>query len=342
MYSFNNDYSEIAHPKIIELLYKYQAEQNIGYGLDYHSKQAKELIKKHFTMDVEIHFLIGGTSANKIVIDHLLRPYEAVIAVDSGHINTNETGAIEASGHKIITTTGIDGKITASEIKEIVARHQSEHMVIPKLVYISNSTEVGTIYSKEELTNIWKVCQELNLYLFLDGARLGAALTSKDNDLTLDDIARLTDVFYIGGTKNGAMLGEAVVITNPKLRPNFRHSVKRNGGLLAKGFLTGIQFEALFTDNLFFDLATHANQAAQILTEGLKKSNINFTSPPQTILLCVALDNVVICKLQEKYLFEVWMKNEKDSIIRLVTSWATDYKKCQEFIEDLHMLINKK
>lgn len=342
MYSFNNDYSEIAHSKILELLAKYQFEQNVGYGLDYHCEKAKELIKNHFSVDVDIHFLVGGTSANKIVIDHILRPYEAVISVDSGHINVHETGAIEATGHKIITTKGINGKITPPEITSIVNEHHNEHMVMPRLVYISNSTEVGTIYTKDELAQIKKICEENNLYLFLDGARLGSALTCDDNNLTLDDIAKLTDVFYIGGTKNGALIGEAVVITNSSLKHNFRYTIKQNGGLLAKGFIVGMQFEALFTDNLYFDLARHANLCAKCLVTGLKALNIEFAFPPQTNQLFITLDNNLIKQLQDKYLFEVWTCHNDKSTIRLVTSWTTNLKKCEEFISDLQKLILKK
>lgn len=339
MYSFNNDYSEIAHPNILELMMKYNLEQNKGYGMDYHSHKAKELIKKHISEDVDIHFLVGGTSCNKIAIAHSLKPYQAVISVDSGHINVSETGAIEANGHKILTAKGVNGKVTPDEIKEIYFSHSSEHMVMPKMVYISNSTEIGTIYTLDELTKISSVCKELGLYLFLDGARLGSALSSKENDLTLDLIAKLTDMFYIGGTKNGALLGEALIIKNPELKENIRYTIKRNGGLLAKGFVAGIQFEALFTDNLFFNLAEHANKAACILKDGLTNLNVEFAYNSPTNQQFIYLDDEVIKELQKKYIFEIWDKVNDKTIIRLVTSWATDINYCYKFLEELKTLV---
>lgn len=341
MYSFKNDYSELAHPRILELLNKYAIEQNSGYGHDDHTKRAIEYIKRHFTKDVDVHLLIGGTSTNKIVISHALRPYEAVISVETGHINVHETGAIEATGHKILTTPGRDGKITSEEIIKVYQEHNDEHMVKPKMVYISNSTEIGTIYTKKELTEISQTCKELGLYLFLDGARLGVALTAEGNDLTLDDIANLTDAFYIGGTKNGALIGEAVIISNDALKPFFRYSIKTNGGLLAKGYLTGIQFEALFSDDLFFQLAQHANNCATTLKDGLKELGIEFLNESPTNLQFVILDNKVIEPLRKKYNFEVWEKRLDQTVIRLVTSWATNPNEVKNFLTDLQQLLNQ-
>lgn len=339
MYSFKNDYSEMTHPKVFKLMREFAEEQHSGYGHDDHTKRATILIKKHFTKDVDVHLLIGGTSTNKIVISHALKPYEAVISVESGHINVHETGAIEATGHKILTTPGINGKITSKEIFDIYNYHNDEHMVKPKMVYISNSTEIGTIYNKMELTDIYNTCQELNLLLFLDGARLGVALTSEENDLTLDDIAHLTDVFYIGGTKNGALLGEAVIITNDELKDYFRYSVKTNGGLLAKGYLIGIQFEALFSDNLFFELAKHANHCAQLLKNGLARLGVGFLTSSPTNQQFVVLENSVIKTLEKKYLFEEWEQGLTKTVIRLVTSWATDEKAVIQFLEDVKAII---
>ncbi|HHU56599.1 MAG TPA: aminotransferase class I/II-fold pyridoxal phosphate-dependent enzyme [Acholeplasmataceae bacterium] len=335
MYSFKNDYSELAHESILELLNKYSSEQNSGYGLDSHSEKAKELIKKYFEKDVAIEFLIGGTSCNKIAISHLLRPYEAVISADTGHINVHEAGAIEATGHKIITVPSKDGKIEVCDIEKAFLSHSGEHMVVPKMVYISNSTELGTIYTKSELEKISKFCKENDLYFYIDGARLGAALTANENDLTLNDISNLCDMFYIGGTKNGALLGEALIICNEKLKKGIRNSIKLNGGMLAKGFLIGIQFEALFTDELFFTLSKKANKMAKLLTDGLKGLGIKIVYPSPTNQQFVEVDNMAINKLREKYQFEVWEKGNEKSIIRLVTSWATTPEAIKSFIADL-------
>jgi len=339
MYSFKNDYSELAHESILQLLNKVSLEQNAGYGLDVHSQKAKTLIQKYFKKEVDIHFLIGGTSCNKIAISHLLKPYEAVISVDTGHINVHEAGAIEASGHKVITTLGVDGKITPNSIKRVLDHHEGEHMVIPRMVYISNSTELGTIYSKQELEAIYQTCKENNLYLYIDGARLGVALTSDANDLTLNDLSNLCDAFYIGGTKNGALLGEALIFCNQELAVNFRNTMKLNGGMLAKGFLIGLQFEALFTDELFFNLGKQANRTAKLLADGIKSLGLTLAYPSPTNQQFVILKNEIINNLKQTYDFEVWEKGEDESIIRLVTSWATSPEQIKQFITDLKALI---
>ena len=342
MINFRNDYSDIAHPDILDLLYKSRNEQNIGYGLDYHSVNAQNLIKKELNNNnVDIHFLVGGTSCNKIVISHVLRPYEAVISVSIGHINVHETGAIEASGHKILTTNGVNGKITKEEIIQIVRSHTDEHMVKPKMVYISNSTEIGTIYNKKELEEIYSVCKDLDLYLYLDGARLGVALTSDENDLTLEDVSKLTDLFYIGGTKNGAMLGEALVIINDKLKDNFRYSIKQNGGMLAKGFIAAIQFEALFSNNLFFKLANSANELANLLKTNLINLGVKLAFNSPTNQQFIILDNHTVDKLKENYRFEIWEKLRDKTAIRLVTSWMTTTEDVLRFIADIKFLLEK-
>ena len=223
MYCFNNDYSEATHPQIMDALLNAAQEQNTGYSMDEHSRHARERIKKEIkNEEADIHFLVGGTQTNLLVISAALRPHQAVVAAESGHINVHETGAIESTGHKVLFQTAKDGKLTPALIQASLDWHIDEHMVQPKMVYISNSTEVGTQYSLAELEALSAFCREKGLYLFLDGARLGAALTSPVNDLTMADIARLTDVFYIGGTKNGALFGEALVITHPDLKPDFR------------------------------------------------------------------------------------------------------------------------
>jgi len=342
MYSFRNDYSELAHENILNLMSKAAKEQNIGYGLDNHSDIAKELIKKHINnKNVDIHFLVGGTSCNKIVITHTLKPYEAVISVNSGHINVHETGAIEASGHKILTVKGVDGKITTAEIIKVCKSHTDEHMVKPKMVYISNSTETGSIYNKLELTEISNLCKELDLFLYLDGARLGVALTSDNNDLTINDIANLTDAFYIGGTKNGAMLGEALILINDKLKDSFRHSIKQGGGMLAKGYVTGLQFEGLFKNDLFFKLAKQANATSKILKSGLQNLNIEFAFDSPTNQQFIILDNDIVRQIEKEYSFEVWEKYENKTAIRLVTSWATEKHEVDKFLVYLDNIITK-
>lgn len=325
MYSFMNDYSEGAHPRILELMVKSNLEQNVGYGEDTHTRRAKQQISRLLDRsDADIHFIPGGTQTNLLVISAFLRPHQAVISVQTGHINVHETGAIEATGHKVIAMPGVDGKLTPASIQAALDYHADEHMVQPKMVYISNSTELGTIYSKAELTAIQAICRAHGLLLFLDGARLGAALTCPKNDLTLADIAELVDVFYIGGTKNGALLGEALVICRKDLQQDFRYLIKQRGALMAKGFVTGMQFEALFDDDLFFQLGTHANRAAQQIAQAIREAGHSFYAPPCTNQLFPIVPNSLLPGLAEQFLFSVQQQvDEGRSVIRLVTSWAT-------------------
>ena len=328
MYSFMNDYSEGAHPRILELLMKANLEQNVGYGEDLHSAKAKEYMKKLLqNKNVDIHFIPGGTQTNLLVISAFLRPHQCVIAADTGHINVHETGAIEATGHKVVAMPCTNGKLTPAAIQEALDYHVGEHMTQPKLVYVSNSTELGTIYSKAELSAIHHLCRNNGLILYLDGARIGSALTSRSNDLELSDIAQLVDVFYIGGTKNGALLGEALVIVKDELKEDFRYLIKQRGAMMAKGFVAGIQFEALFQDNLFFELAAHANEMAEKIATELKKCGYSFYVPPCTNQLFPVLPNDLIEKLSEQFLFSIQAKVDKEhSAIRFVTSWATTQK----------------
>lgn len=325
MYSFINDYSEGAHPRILEALIKTNLEQNTGYGEDIHSDKAKEYIREILSReDVDIHFIPGGTQTNLLVISSFLRPHECVIAADTGHINVHETGAIEATGHKVVTVTTKDGKLTPEAIKGALDYHSDEHMVKPKMVYISDTTELGTIYTKAELTAIHKVCKENGLYLFLDGARIASALTTQRNDLMLKDIAQLVDVFYIGGTKNGALLGEALVICRDDLKEDFRYLIKQRGAMMAKGFVIGVQFEELFKDNLYFDLAKHANRMASQIADTLKKCNYSFYANPETNQLFPILPKEVFERLSKDFKFLLQIKLEGDLYVaRFVTSWAT-------------------
>lgn len=339
-YSFYNDYSEGAHPQILEALTATNFIQETGYGEDSFSLKAAQLIKdKLASASADIHLVSNGTQANFIVLAALLRPHESVIAATTGHINVHEAGAVEAAGHKINTIPTTDGKITPKQIEEIVLLHSDEHMVKPKIVYISQPTELGTIYGKQELKDISAVCKEHNLYLYLDGARLGSALMSRYNDSSLEDIAKFVDAFYIGGTKNGALLGEAIVILNPDLQKDFRYFIKQRGALLAKGRVLGIQFVELFKDNLYFSLATHANTMANKLADGIENLNYKFLTDSPTNQIFPILPNSIIAELEKMYGFYVWSKIDgSHSAIRLVTSWATKEEVVQIFIKDLASL----
>ncbi|WP_163195179.1 threonine aldolase family protein [Clostridium thermarum] len=340
MYSFKNDYSEGAHPRILQALIESNLEQVDGYGEDCYTAKAVELIKgKIKNKDVDIHFFSGGTQTNLTAISAFLRPHEAAIAANTGHILVHETGAIEATGHKIISMESDNGKLTANLIKAALDAHTDEHMVKPKLVYISNPTEIGSIYKKAELDEISSFCREKNLLLFMDGARLGSALCSEENDVELSDLAALTDAFYIGGTKNGALLGEALVICNPNLKEDFRFHMKQKGALLAKGRILGIQFLELFRDDLYFELARHANDLAGQIRKELSSMGYKFLTHSPSNQIFPILPNSIIEKLQDNYAFIVWSKiDEHNSSIRLVTSWATKEKAVLKFIEDLRGL----
>jgi threonine aldolase len=337
MYSLKNDYSEGAHPQILEALLKTNLEQSEGYGEDKYCEEAKKLIKEKLQNDnVDIHFIPGGTQTNLTSIAAFLRPHEASIAANTGHILVHETGAIEATGHKTISVNVEDGKLRKEHVLSVLKEHTDEHMVKPKLVYISNSTEIGTIYKKSELEELSQVCRENNLLLYMDGARLGSALCCRENDLNLSDFVNLTDAFYIGGTKNGAFMGEALVICNDNLKEDFRYHIKQRGALLAKGRLLGIQFMELFRDNLFFEIGQHANDMADILRNGISELGYKYLVDSPSNQVFPILPNTVIEKLQEKYLFIIWGSEDEDnSSIRLVTSWATSKEAVLGFIEDL-------
>ena len=335
MYSFKNDYAEGAHPRILEALIESNLVQEDGYGQDRFTLQATKLLKERIgETDVDIHLLSGGTQTNLTAISAFLRPHEAAIAASSGHILTHETGAIEATGHKVLSIDTENGKLYPGAIQAVLDLHTDEHMVKPKLVYISNTTEIGTVYSKNELLNLKSFCERNNLFLFMDGARLGSALCSEENDLKLSDLPALVDAFYIGGTKNGALLGEALVICCPPLKEDFRFHLKQKGALLAKGRLLGIQFYELFRENLFFDLAQHANKMATILREAFQDAGYSFLTHSPSNQVFPVLPNVLIEELQTNYSFIVWEKiNETHSAIRLVTSWATKEEEVRALVE---------
>ena len=325
MINFQTDYSEGAHPLILQALINTNLEKTPGYTEDFYCQQAKNHIQKYLhSRECEIHFLVGGTQTNLVFISHVLKPYEAVISPSTGHIAFNETGSIEATGHKVIEIKSINGKVTLEDLEQTIHAHSGVHMVQPKLLYISNPTELGTIYSKEELETLSNFCKKYHLYLYVDGARLGSALTASSNTLQLSDYARLTDAFYIGGTKNGALLGEALVISNPNLQPHFRFSMKQKGALLAKGRIIGIQFSELFKNRLYFEIGTQANEMATLLKQGLIALNFSFLVDSETNQLFPIFPNTLIEYLQKRFSFLVWKKyNDSDSVVRLVTSFST-------------------
>lgn len=335
MFSFTNDYSEGACKQVLENLIKTNFVQADGYGLDIFCKQAEKMIREAVgDPNADVHYIPGGTPANVLAIC-LLKSYEAVIAAENGHINTHETGAVEATGHKILQVKGVNGKVTPAEIEEVCNSHIDEHVTKPRMVFVSNSSEYGTIYSKQELTEISEVCKKHNLYLYMDGARLASALMSKDNDLTLQDIAKLVDIFYIGGTKNGALLGEAMVIINDELKPNFRFLLKQHGSMLAKSRIIGVEFITLFENNLYFDLAKNANNMAQQLNEFFKSKGIEMFAESSTNQIFPILSDSLIEKLRTKYSFETWSKyDETHTVVRFVCSWATKQENIDAFKAD--------
>ncbi|GEN69202.1 MULTISPECIES: threonine aldolase family protein [Chryseobacterium] len=335
-FSFKNDYSEGCHPNILQTLLQCNLEQQAGYGEDEYSLKAKELIKEKIKKaDSEVYLVSGGTQANLIVISSILKPYQCAISASSGHVLNNETGAIEATGHKILSIETEDGKLRPSDIIPVLESHKNvPHQVMPKLVYISNSTELGTIYQAKELEELSDFCRQNRLYLFMDGARLGHGLTSEISDLTLERVAELTDIFYLGGTKNGALIGEAIVINTISLQEDFAFNIKQKGALLAKGRLLGIQFLELMKDDLYFDLAKHANQQAMKIKNAFRSKGVQFLADTYTNQIFPIVSNELIEVLSESFDFFVWKKvNEDFSAIRLITSWNTGDDAVNSFIE---------
>lgn len=341
MYSFRNDYSEGACPEILDALIASNLEQTPGYGTDSYCEEARRAIRKEIqNPDAAVHFIPGGTQTNLLLISSLLRPHEAVIGTTVSHINVHETGAIEATGHKVLTVKTEDGILTPELIQPVLETHGTNpHMVKPKLVYISDTTEIGTFYRKAQLQALSDFCRENALILYLDGARLGSALTAQDNDLTMADIARLTDCFYIGGTKNGALFGEALVINKPEYAEDFTYFVKQKGALFAKGRILGIQFLTLFQDGLYYRLADHANRQAMKIKDALIAKGVAFLAEAGTNQLFPILDNSTVRDLEGKYDFEIQEKPDADhTCIRLVTSFATPDSAVEEFILQFNLM----
>lgn len=345
MIRFECDYTQGAHPRIIEALARTNMEQTKGYGEDEYCESARKLIKEKCECpDADVHFLVGGTQTNMTVIASVLRPHQGVISADSGHISVHETGAIESTGHKVLAIPSEDGKLTAAQIMEMCQEHiddeSFEHIVQPGMVYISNPTENGTLYTKSELIAISEVCYKYGLPLFLDGARLGYGLMAEGNDITLSDLAKCCDVFYIGGTKVGALFGEAVVITNNSLKKDFRYIIKQKGGMLAKGRLLGIQFEELFKEDLYMEISAHADRLAMKIRKAFEDRNIPFAYESVTNQQFPILTYEQAKILSEKYSFSM---NEAElkkgpAKVRFCTSWATSESDVDELLEDIGKL----
>ncbi len=338
MYSFKNDYSEGAHPLILKALLENNISQQQGYGDDEYSVRACGLIRaKLENPHAAVHLVSGGTQANLVMISSVLRPHESVISAASGHIYRHETGAIEATGHRIETIAAPDGKLSPELIADFLRDLEEVHMCRPRMVYISNSTELGTHYMKEELIRLWEYCKKNDLYLYMDGARLASGLDA--GDIVFADLGRYTDAFYIGGTKNGALLGEAIVINNPALQDYFSYNLKMRGALLAKGRLLGIQFAVLFTGDLYFEIGAHVNRTAAMLTTAFEQLGYRFLTPSKTNQIFPVLPDTVIDGLRDNYDFYTWQKvDDQNAAIRLVTSWATEEAVIQRFVEDLNRL----
>lgn len=337
MIHLKNDYGEGAYPPILEALARTNLESTEGYGEDPHCAHACELIRSQCACpDAAVHLLSGGTQVNLCLIAHALRPHQAAIAADTGHICTHEAGAIEATGHKAVAIPGKDGKLTASMVEEAVYAHPDAHMVEPKLVYLSHPSELGTLYSKQELLKIREACDRFGLLLYLDGARLSSALAAEENDLSLPDLAMLCDAFYIGGTKCGALFGEALVIPNRPLAEGFLYTLKQRGARLAKGRMLGIQFEVLMQGDTYRKLGEMANRTAHILREGLRAAGFPFLADSPTNQLFPILPDALIERLQQRYSFLVQQRIDGGhQAVRLVTSWSTREEDIQTFLSDL-------
>ncbi|MBR4881821.1 MAG: aminotransferase class I/II-fold pyridoxal phosphate-dependent enzyme [Clostridia bacterium] len=341
MIRFNCDYLEGAHPRIIEALTRINMEQTVGYGCDEYCDMARDAVKKVCGDDsIDVHFLVGGTQTNLTVISSALRAHQGVLSAETGHINCHETGAIEATGHKVISLPTENGKIKACDIDAYVERYRAddawEHVVQPKMVYISNPTETGTIYTKAELTEISESCRRNGLYLFLDGARLGYGLACKRNDLDIPTITALTDVFYIGGTKVGLLFGECLVITNPALKEDFRCVIKQKGGMLAKGRLLGVQFYEMFRDGLYFEISEHAMTMAEKLKSDITALGYEFDGDSPTNQQFVKLTSKQVELLSEDFSFEnMGLLPDGRVLVRFCTSWATKEENIDKLIEKL-------
>lgn len=345
MLQFQCDYTEGAHPKILERMMETNLEQTVGYGLDPYCESARAKIRTACGKpDADVHFLVGGTQANRTVIASILRPYQGAVAAEEGHINCHETGAVEATGHKVLALPCKDGMISAAQVREYLQADRDneirEHTVQPGLVYVSFPTESGTLYTKQELTDLYAVCRAFGVPLFIDGARLGYGLMSPACDLTLRELADRCDVFYIGGTKCGALFGEAVVIPNESLRQDFRYMIKREGGMLAKGRLLGLQFDTLFTDDLYFRICKQAVDHALSIRRAFEAKGVEMHGTSMTNQQFPVLTEKQLAYFGKKYLYEYWCKAEdgERSIVRFCTSWATSDQAMEGLLADIRAM----
>lgn len=342
MIYFNSDYTAGAHPKVLERLVETNLEHTVGYGNDHYTARAKELIRKEIGCDdAEVMFLVGGTQTNATAIDGILARHEGVLAAESGHIAVHESGAIEASGHKVLTLPHYDGKVRAEDVQSFIEEFYADetypHMVAPGMLYISQPTEYGTIYTLKELEALSAVCHKHNIPLYIDGARMGYALAAEGADFTLKDIARLADVFYIGGTKLGTLFGEALVVVNRALLKNLFPLVKQHGALLAKGRLSGVQFEAMFSDGLYYEIGRHAVALALRILEAFKTKGYEVVIESPTNQQFFRLPNEVIDRLREEVSFDYWgARGATHSIVRFVTSWSTTKEDVDKLVEILN------
>lgn len=341
MFRFACDYAEGCHPRILKALTQTNLEQTAGYGTDPYCEKARELLRAAAgAPQADVHFLVGGTQANTTVISALLRPHQGVLSADTGHINVHESGAIESTGHKVLPLPNRNGKITAQQVEQAINAHYAdanhEHTVQPAMVYVSHPTESGTLYTRQELTALSKVCRAYHVPLYMDGARLAYALAATENDLSLADIAALCDVVCVGGTKCGALFGEAVLILNPQWRSDFRYFIKQRGGMLAKGRLLGLQFLTLFTDGLYVEIAAHADRLADRVRDALKKNGFVQPYPTAANQVFAVVSNEALAFLEEKYVFDRWETVDEDhTVIRICTSWATESDAVDRLIESL-------
>lgn len=349
MINLSCDYCEGCHEKILQRLTQTNMVQAPGYSVDDYCASATKLIRKECEDDsVAVHYLVGGTQTNLVMIAAALRPHQGVVGATTCHLNVHETGAIEGTGHKVITlpSPNEDGKITAAQVEEVVALHRNDegfyHTVQPKMVYVAQPTELGTLYSKAELTELSETCRRLGLYFYVDGARLGYGLACEENDVSIADLAHLCDSFYIGGTKLGTLFGEALVIVNPALKEDFRYIIKQRGGLLAKGRLLGIQFETMFEDGLYVEGAKGAVRMAQQMQQTIEELGFSFDVKSPTNQIFPIFPDELLEKISEKYVYAYQHRvDETHSAIRLCTSWGTKPEYVDEFCRDLRALVQR-
>lgn len=347
MIRFESDYLEGAHPSILKALTETNFEQTPGYGVDDYCERARAKIAEKLGTEVAgIHFLVGGTQCNLTCCAAFLKPWQGALCADTGHIAVHESGAVEASGHKVLTVPHKFGKISAKQVNDYCKAHYAsdtaEHTVQPGMLYISQPTEYGTLYTLKEIKALSRACKKNNLVFYVDGARLGYALACKENDVTLKDLATYTDAFYIGGTKVGCLFGEALVIKNKELNNSFRYMIKQRGGMLAKGRLLGIQFDALFTDDLYEKMGLHAMTLAEKIANCLTSLGVSFAVPSPTNQIFPVLTDEQYAALSEKYSFSFWEKTKDGrNVVRICTSWATKEEDADALINDLKNVLSR-